>query len=241
MYIQTNLSIFYIAFANCYLLSLCVSTWCSPQVSYEDLLLLRFVRLCNAKHLDIASNLWFHPQIKQPKSSEGDLRDVLKGCLNDPLQVGRIISSLKNIEESVIYKESQQDTVTAAGPLAPGGFFKIYVSPEETVHFNKLNKALKVTSEAVSLIQKAIEHLEENRLSTLKSIDSAFNVLSQDLERRKSVLSKETNDVAQRKQNVLNEQLENLMKYQETLQSVHFRIPTVSTNFILFAFHISID
>ena len=95
------------------------------------------------------------------------------------------------------------------------------MSPEETTHFTKLTKALKVTTDAANLIQGAIHKLEDNRQATLKAIDSAFNEVYEDLEQRKSTLNKETNDVAQRKQNVLKQQLQNLTKYKETLQLVY--------------------
>ena len=152
--------------------------------------------------------------------SETDLRPVLQACSINPLFVGRIISSLKATEGSTMFAESQQESASSPNVLAPGGFFKIYVSPEETQSFTKLTKALKVTSDAATLIQGAIQTLEENRLSTLKSIETAFNVIYEDLEQRKSVLTKETNDVAQRKQNVLKQQLENLTNYKSSLQSV---------------------
>ena len=141
--------------------------------------------------------------------SETDLRSGLQACSINPFFIGRIISSLKKTEGSTIYNESKNTK-----------FIKIYVTSQETQAFETLSNVFKTTSNAVARIQGTITKLEANRQSTLKSVDAAFRVLHDDLDRRKSALDQKINDVAQKKKNVLNQQLENLTKYRTSLQAV---------------------
>ena len=155
--------------------------------------------------------------------SETDLRSGLKECSISSFFIGRIIAGLRNIEGSFIYKESRNTK-----------FVKIYVTPQETQAFEKLSGAFKTTSDAVARIQDTITKLEANRQSTMKSIEATFNDLHRDLDRRKTALNKQTNDVAQKKKNVLNQQLDNLTNYRTSLQAVQLNIMfCVTYNFYL--------
>lgn len=107
-------------------------------------------------------------------------------------------------------------------------------TPQETRAFEKLNDAFKRTSDAVARIQTAITKLEANRQSTLQIICAVFIELHRDLNRRMSVLTKQTNEVAQEKKRKFNEHLENLTKYRTSLQEV---CSIDNTNSVIFREH----